>query len=180
MSESVYTVTLADAATREIIWSESYDEREIVAGMLAVGVGLIADLDFRTHNAHYILESNTDVSDYRVQASVPQERVSRNSCGITGDDYGIWMRSAYAGHYDLYRFASTLFLQGVISLATAFRVDFRDYLLGLPFDQVGNRYTLADYIMSSYQVTVDAIELDDVEEEERDDENIIVPLNKDY
>jgi len=42
------------------------------------------------------------------------------------------------------------FFQGFISMANAFQVDFRDYLLGLPVDSEDNEYDLPQYELRDY------------------------------
>ena len=86
------------------------------------------------------------------------------------------MKGTKRFYYSLYAFQTNSFFQGVVSICNAFEVDFRNYIYGFPFDKFGNQYALDNYVMSPYQIAQDAPDLDDVEEEERDDENIIEPL----
>ena len=83
-------------------------------------------------------------------------------------------------YYNLFTFKTNSFFQGILTICNALNVDFRDYMYEFPFDDMGNRYTLQDYNLKIMQLAEDAIDLDDISEEERDNENLQEPLRKDY
>ena len=74
-------------------------------------------------------------------------------------------------------FKTTKFFQGIFSICDRFNIDYRDCIYGIPFDQFGKKYTFDGYNLLIYQVAQDAPDLSDVEEEEKDDENIIDPFS---
>ncbi len=156
-----------------IIWSFATADLELLAGMLAISAPLSYDLQ-ETDNAEYFLDTDADVSDFRSAHNVIEDDIFRESGGkLTDGEYGIWSRGSRRGVFDLYRFRTNSFFQGLVSICHKFQVDFRNYIFGLPFDGYGNLYTLEDYIMVPFQVAQDAPDLNDIEEEEYDNENII-------
>ena len=190
----LYTVFFANAVDKDPIWSIELDDIELVAGMLAGGAGIMDDLNYETKDVTYYMDSDADVSEFRLVNSIPEEEIPENTCGkISCDEnvcyvlgcpkpgrYGLWMHSGKKYYYSLYTFRKSSFFQGIISICNSFGVDFRNYIYGLPFDGEGNQYALHNYIMTPYQMGQDAPDLNDIDEEEKDDENIIEPLEKDY
>lgn len=191
---SPYTVFFANNIDKNPLWSMEINDIELVAGILAGSAGIIDDLNYETKGITYYIDSDADVSNFRLVNSIPEEEIPGNTCGkiacsngtcnVLGcpepGQYGIWMNSGKKFHYSLYAFRKASFFQGIVTICNAFGVDFRDYIFGLPFDAEGNQYALSGYVMTSYQIGQDAPDLNDVEEEEKDDENIIEPLKKDY
>ena len=176
-----YSVAFADTVSKEIIWQDFYDDIELVAGMVAAGLGIIADLHLNANYSHYTVETNADISYYRALSDVPEENVNTESCGILQPgEYGMWSRGQYFGYYNLFRFTGATFVQGFVSMGTAFRADFRNYMYGIIFDSNMKKHVLAGYIFSPYRIAIDVPDLNDVDEEEADDENIIEPLHKDW
>ena len=185
-----YTVYFANTIDRSPIWSIEVNDIELVAGMLAGGLGIMDDLNYETKGITYYLDSDADVSEFRLINAISEEEIPNNMCKnkydnerkicIGNNEYGIWMNSGIRFLYSLYRFKKASFFQGIISICNAFGVDFRNYIFGIPFDINGNQYVLSGYVMTPYQLGQDAPDLEDVEEEEEYDENIIEPLEKDY
>jgi hypothetical protein len=187
-----YTVFFANDVDKIPVWTIELNDIELVAGMLAGGAGIMDDLNYETKGATYYIDSNADVSHFRLVNSIPEERIPENTCGkiacnngtcnVLGcpepGQYGLWMNSGKRFYYSLYAFRKPSFIQGVISICNTFKVDFRNYIFGLPFDGNGNQYALGDYIMTPYQIAQDAPDLYDIEEEEEDNENIIQPLHR--
>jgi hypothetical protein len=174
-----YTVFFGETKSGRAIWSDTYDNIELVVGMLAASVGIINDINSNEQNTIYFIDTDADVSDYRLLKEVREEYIPKASCGVLQDgEYGIWMKSIRRFHYDLYRFRTSYFFQGIISICTTFNVDFRNYIYGLPFDSMSNQFALANYVMTPYQVAVDVPDLDDIEAEEKDNENIIQPFER--
>lgn len=176
-----YTLTLSDVRTQEVLWTDAYDDIELLAGMVAIGVGLIADANANTHLAEYQIESNVDLSPFRLLRDISEDMIQAVSYGQLNErEYGLWLRNSYPGTYNLYRFTRASFMQGVVSMATAFRIDFRNYMFGLPFDSAFRTYVLSNYIMTTYKVAVDVPDDDDIDRERADNEKVIELLSKDY
>lgn len=161
------------------IWSFSTTDIELLAGMLAVSAPLSYDLQYN-NGPIYVLDTDVDVSTFRIAHNVDEDNIFQESGGkLVDGEYGIWLRGIRRGVYDLYRFRTNSFFQGIITICHKFQVDFRNYIFGLPFDGYGNLYTLEDYIMAPFQVVQDAPDLDDIEEEEQDNENLLYPYDVD-
>jgi len=189
-----YIVFFAKDTDNIPIWSMEINDIELVAGILAAGLGIMDDLNNGTSGITYYIDSNTDVSDFRLINSISEEEIPNNTCNkikcnpqgvcnILGcpepGQYGLWMNSGTRFYYSLYSFRKPSFFQGIITICNAFGVDFRNYIFGLPFDGDGNQYALAGYVMTPYQEAQDAPDLDDIEYEERDNEKTIRPLTED-
>lgn len=179
-----YTIFLKrlsfEANTSEIIvWSIVLQDLELLAGMLSISPALTYDLHSGNTEIEYNLDSNTDVSEFRLLHNIAEENVYKQSGGkLVDGEYGVWIRGRARGLYDLYHFRTNSFFQGIVSICHKFHVDFRNYIFGLPFDKYGNQYTLEDYIMVPFQVVQDAPDLEDVDEEEYDDENQLQLLER--
>lgn len=166
-----------------ILWELYIEKIELVAGMLAASIGIILDIGSESNTQpgykfyDYYLDSDVDVSEYRILSNIAEDDLQINSSNrLTEGQYGIWLRGSRKFHYNLYAFRTNYFFQGIISICHTFGVDFRNYIYGFPFDGYGNQYSLANYVMAPYQVGQNAPDLDDIEEEEQDDENINEPL----
>lgn len=174
-----YSLWLADPNSGKIAWSVQSKDIELVAGMLAAGIGIMDDLNTEQGTQYYV-DSDADVSAYRLVDSITEGLIEANTCGrLQSGQYGLWMKSYRRFYYNLYGFTKPSFFQGIVSMCNSFEVDFRNYIYGLPFDRNGKQYALSGYVMTDYRVAQDAPDLDDVEEEEQDDENIIEPLPRD-
>ena len=137
----LYTVFFANDADKNPIWSIELDDIELVAGMLAGGAGIIDDLNYDSKDVTYYLDSDADVSEFRLVNSIPEEEIPENTCGkiycdrglqgLTfvhhGDknvchilgcpksgQYGLWMHSGKKYYYSLYAFRKSSFFQGII------------------------------------------------------------------
>lgn len=190
----LYTVFFANNGDNTAIWSIKVDDIELVAGMLAGGLAIMDDVNYNEKGVTYYIDTDVDVSDFRLVNSIREEEIPNNTCAKIlcnntvcnilncpqSGQYGLWMNSGRRFYYSLYTFRKSSFFQGIISICNAFGVDFRNYIFGLPFDRDGNQYALSNYVMTPYQIAQDAPDLDDIDEEEKDDENIIEPLIKDY
>jgi hypothetical protein len=156
------------------------DDLELIAGMLAAGSVIVTRLNEFNQNDDLYINSSGDVSAYRLLHLIPEEKamVSRVFSIIRPGHYGMWMPSGQPFSYNLYTFRLGAFFQGVVTICKVFQVDYRDYVYKLPFDSKGNDFIFQGYELGRYDLVVDVIDLDDVEEEEKDNENIIEPLRK--
>lgn len=174
-SNQSYIVFFKEEKDQVPKWNIIVNDIELVAGMLAAGLGIMEELNYNTKKNYYI-DSDADVSTFRLVNTISDEDLENNSNGkLSEGQYGIWMHSDKRFHYSLYGFRKASFFQGIISICSNFGVDFRNYIYGVPFDKYGNQYALSKYVMSEYQIGQDAPDLDDIEEEEAGDENIINP-----
>ena len=87
-------------------------------------------------------------------AALPTVQSRSNIPFVPEDDYlGCWVPSLKDEGseltYDLYQFTSQDFFQGFIGVMGIYQLDFRDYLLGAPFDNQAREYQVAGYIMRS-------------------------------
>lgn len=171
----MHTIIFGKTSTDEPIWTKEYDEIELIAGILAGGTAIMDDMD-----DNYYMDTTADISDYRVINSVDEETVYKYTTFYPPPEiFFIWIRTTQY-EYSLYAFSTDKFLQGLISICNHFEVDFRNYIYGLPYDTNGLQYGIEGYELVPYSVVWTAPQLDDVEEQEKDNENIIEPLKKDY
>lgn len=178
---AAYTIYVASKSTGAIFWSLVVNDLELLAGMLAAGSVIVIRLNQFNENEDLYIDSSGDVSSYRILHLIPEENamVSKVVRTIRPGFYGIWMPSGRPFFYHLYTFRLASFFQGIVSICQTFQVDYRDYVYKLPFDSSGTDFTFKGYELSAYDLVVDAVELDDVEDEEYDNENLIEPLRKD-
>lgn len=181
-----YNIFLGKATTNpenipdEIVWSLQLDNPELVAGMLAAGMGIMDDLNFEQNTSYYI-DSDADVSLFRRVTEVTEDKILSSMCGVLkSGEYGLWMKGGKRFYYSLYIFHTPAFFQGVVTICNAFGVDFRNYIYGLPFDGNGNQYAFGGFVMTPYQVGQDAPDLDDDDFDDNPDEdgNIIERLKR--
>lgn len=153
-----------------VIWSIKYN-LETIAGCIAASLPVLADMD--DAGGHY-MDTDTNIDYFLAYNNVPEEAINYKSPQFLQDkEYGLWIRSENGFDYNLYRFKTSAFIQGIISVCNLFSIDFRDYIYGLPFDKNGQTYYFNNYSMVPPVLYSDAIDLDDVEEEEEDNENLI-------
>jgi hypothetical protein len=124
------------------------------------------------------LETSADISNYQIETQVEEENIPLYSnARLDQGEYGLWLNSSRRCLYNLYRFKTPAFVQGIVTICNHFEVDFRDFIFNLIFDQDGNTYILENYVMTQYELSMDVEESSDVEDEQRDDENVIQPLD---
>lgn len=184
----MYTIFLSEKRFNTNIWSLDLNNVELLAGMLAVSIGIMEDVNYEVNNLksnknnplEYYLDSTADVSFYRLIKDIPEANVAINTPGrIKPGQCGIWLKGSRRFFYSLYVFETNSFFQGIITMCNAFQVDFRSYIYDYPFDYLNTQYTLEGYIMPQRQIAEDALDLDDVDDEARDNENLIELLHKD-
>ena len=128
---------------------------DTVAGLL-VGINLLLDVmiyNYRNTNLDNFVEIVTEggkalltiplaltahylaaLTDYKLNDSSREEIISRTTYERPLDNsFGWWILNLLEDKYTLYTFITVDFIQGFISACNAFGVDFRDYILGLPF-----------------------------------------------
>lgn len=66
------------------------------------------------------------------------------------DNMRVWVWSAPNDWIPVDTLHMDLFLQGFITMCSAFQVDFRDYLLGPPVDSNGTQYDIPTYRLREY------------------------------
>ena len=152
---------------------------EYIAGMLAISHGLLFDLN-RPDDATVQISGVTPDVNFTGRVVIGAPSSERDNYRPPVGQYAVWIRAASDYEYDMYLFHSAIFLQGVLSLCEAFGTDFRNYILGFPFDSDGITHTFRGYAWAHSQVAVDVEDLDDQYAEDVDDENVIEPLKKDY
>lgn len=170
-------VTCGDYVTGEILWKIELDDKDQIAGMVSMGMAIIWELN-TTNNTNLYIDTNIDISDYRVVNSVGEESIDSMSCGrLFENEKGIWMNSGDSRFkYSLYKFTKPSFFQGVKSISDDFNDDYRNYIYGVPFDGYGNQYTfLNSKLGNDLLIGVTAPDLDDIEEDESYDENVYAP-----
>lgn len=166
-----YVLSFGSIQTSKVLWSLKLDSPELASGMYAAINGIIDDL-----NDEYYVTTDLDLSRYRYLNNVSEEDVHKPISRLLDNEYGIWMKSDTRFQYDLYVFKTGDFFQGVISACHAFFVDFRNYIYAYPFDTYNNQYILNGYLMTPYLVAQDVPDLDDMDDEEKDNENLLEPF----
>jgi hypothetical protein len=159
-------------------------EIELLAGMLAISVPMLSDikkLDQDDIDAYYLVDSNIDVSEYRIHHHIPETEISKMSRNaIKPNKFGIWIKSDMISYYDLYTFENDNFINGIITMCNTFHCDPKDYVYKFPFDNNGKYIYIEDFSSGNEISCFDAEDLNDVEDETYDDENKVEPLKKDY
>lgn len=170
-------IFFAAQGSNTAIWEFTTENIELLAGMLAAGVGIMDDLNTNSTDTQYYVDSDADVSEFRVLSDVAEDAMRFYSIEqLQPGQYGIWLKSSKRFNYNLYAFRTNAFFQGIVSMCNWFEVDFRNYLYGFPFDHEGKQYALGGYVMAPNQIAIDVPDIDDIEEEEEADENINEPL----
>lgn len=164
-----------------VLWSSNVDDSQLCAGMMAVGLPIIATLN-EEKKSDYYLDTDADISDFRVKHDYTEDiiksiRISKED--LLDNELAIWIKSDIPFYYNLFKFTNSTFIQGAISMCNAFDVDFRNYFYGLPFDRAGTVYELDKYTLPLPRPSIDIPDLDDVDEDEREDENITQPFEED-
>lgn len=128
----------------------NYTDLELVAGMIAIGIGICERLN--AEGASFYLTTNADISGFRVARGILEADVGSNITGrIQPGQFGVWMAADRRFRYNLYAFRTNSFFQGVISMANKFKVDFRDFIHLDIFDVDLTIQTLESYVMGETQ-----------------------------
>ena len=117
------------------------------------------------------------ISEFRILEDITEREIQLHGGKIKVGFSGVWLRSDVPFHYNLYEFKTNDFFQGILKICTMLNVDFRIYMLGFPFNFYGEQYfntkvkELAIYTPDrQYEIF----------QEDRDDENTIELLTKDF
>lgn len=135
---------------------------DVMAGMIIAGHMLLSVLNT---NQYSFAVTNQDVDDilevnsietigpnYVLQIAILEE----NTYHMPGAGmYGIWVFNSEDDEGNLYWDLVEVqnmdeFMQGFITMCNAFKVDFREYILSLPFDSDGIEYDLPEYDLETY------------------------------
>jgi len=164
MSLSLYT-------DNHLVWSRQYNDAELIAGMMAASLSCLND------HPGTNLSTDIDLRPFLAKQKILVDFVPLNSI-VSQGWYGLWMNSSTPGYLDLYTFQTPQFMQGVISYCQAANVDFRSVIYDFIFDHQHRKHTLNGYLIQQLRLAVVVENSYDVEEEEKDNENIQAPYPK--
>jgi hypothetical protein len=160
------------------LWNIDVGDLEVLAGMLALGVSVLQDNDSDFFGEYY-LQSDSDCSEYRVAVNIREQDIPTiTKSKLESGYYFLWL--VFGDYYNLFRFKTSKFIQGLISMADSFQVDFRDYIYGFPVDSQGKKYALAGYTMVAYPLVALTFDLNDVEDEEEGNEATLGFIKSDF
>ena len=160
-----------------VVWSYEIGDAEMIAGMAAVSIPMLAKINQR-EDTEYLIDTDLDLSKFRQVRYSPENKISKIS--KLRFKYGIWLKSIDNYTYSLYSFNTNKFFQGIISMCVSFKMGFRPYMYGFPFDRNGVPHVLSGYVMNEdWRFGVVALDSDDKETNRDDDENLLVPLVND-
>jgi hypothetical protein len=153
------------------------DDIELIGGMVVGGASIYSDL-FKDRKGEVTLDTNTDLSSFRVVSALPIDKIKQVDLStILGPlEYGVWMKSSIPYRYDLFRYKTTQFVRGILLMCKHYEEDIRDYIYRFPVDYLGREYDIQGYHVKSLIISQDSPDLDDMEEENKDNENIMEPF----
>ena len=148
------------------LWDTKYHNIETVAGIVAASIPILAEINCENADENkYHIRTNSDISDFRVKRGIHLDDLETETCNSIDEGfYGIWVKAETSSYYNLYKFRTGYFMQGIISFAHSCTYDFRDCFYGCIVDAYGEQYGLNDYFLVSQQFAYGIIELDDVTE----------------
>lgn len=167
---------LVKSSNNKTVYKLELESRDKVAGVLAVGVAVLADVDYE-FGEHYWLTTTVDVSEYRLLKDVTE--IVNYTDKLDPGSYGIWLKGSERFRSSLFTFTSEDFLEGIVWFCELFDLDYRNYIQNLPFDSFGNVYSVLGNPLPLQQEAEDAPDLDDIDREEAGDENILTPISVD-
>lgn len=133
------------------IWTLQINfDRDVLAGMLAIGCELINIINDTEEDTYlFELSNRYDTIEVTSLSDLDNNYVGIIDTRKTDDIYppdglfGLWIRNYEQGSLNFYVFEHPAeFMQGLISIANAFQVDFHDYIQGLPFDSERTEYNI--------------------------------------
>ena len=157
----------------EIEFTLELDSIETVAGILAAGMGIAADIEYE-YGERFWFRSNVTVTDFRLLNNM--EQIVQYTDKIQDGFFGIWLRGSKRFKHSLFTYQTDDFLEGIMWICKHFGLEYKNYIPKLPFDNLGNLHSILGDYMPQWQIAEDAPDLDDYEDDEARDENIIEPL----
>lgn len=164
----------------EILFNiESFNE-EFLAGILSILSPILSDMVIKYPKDHFNIEHDGHFYKYRLITSIQSQHIKNKINEQFGDFlFYIWIRSFYTKNYSLYNFQSSDFTKGILHICDYFSVDFRNYIYSDIYDARGSYYKIKNHDFLYRYPNYFIEELNDVEESQKDNENIIRPLRKD-
>ena len=160
----------------QVLWNKSYHHPEIVAGMIAASISILPK--------DHILSTDTDIKQYRLKTGITLDSLDEltdNSLNDLDKNWkALWVRSYNNGYFDLYKFKTSHFIQGIITFCNSANIDFRDVIHMPIFDSNQITYTLNGYQIYPNEMVVATVNSNDEEIEQQDNENILEVGRKDY
>lgn len=151
-NESNFRVPGTEPTINQPYWSLQDCPLEFVAGMIAIGVPIVRDLNENYPYRSYYINSTANLSLFRLERNVFGENIKSRTLGrIQPGYYGVWIASNQRYHYDLYTFRTNEFLRGILTMVDHVGKDFRDYLQGDIIDSTGTPQVLNGFLMREIQ-----------------------------
>lgn len=180
----MYTIYFIDNISKIEAWRFTVNNLELLAGIIAGSIGILEDYNFTINNNNkklnkkeYYLDTDLDISEFRIKQYIIGKETRLYNGNIKPEHYGLWLMSNTRFHYDLYTFKTVDFFNGILKICEMLNVDFRKYIYGSPFDYLGREYI--DFSIKEIAIDVPDRQYE-IEQEERDNENVIELLRKDY
>ena len=153
------------------------DDIELISGFVAAGVSIYSEL-FKDKKGGTTLDTNTDLSSFRLVSSVPIDKIKQVDLSkVLGPlEFGIWMKSSIPYRYDLFRYKTSQFVRGSLLACKHYEEDIRDYIYRFPVDYMGREYDIQGYHTKTIIISQDSPDLEDMKEENKDNENIMEPF----
>lgn len=169
-------ITIYDLDNKKVITSVYLPHKETILGFVATSYPILKDLE-KYSKRKVVVYASINMDDYTMAKNIEYENIIENTLGkLKIREYGQWIKSGGTG-YNMYKFNTPHFYQGIMAICDYYNVDFRDYIKGCCFDKMGNNYSLDGYIMFNAQL-YPYIEDDNDDTEDKDNENLI-PLLRD-
>jgi len=141
------------------IWTLDLNfNRDVLAGMLAIVCELVENINDTIEHEDLLFGLNkvfeftpiyviSDFDDsYHFDSSYTKKEIYPPN-----GSYGICIKSFAVKDFNMYIFKHPgEFMQGLITVANNFGVDFRDYIASLPLDSEGIYYDLPEYHVAEY------------------------------
>ena len=181
----MYTIYLKEYNEDSEIWHFDVDNIELIAGMLAVSMGILEEFNYKineksSNKIEYYFDSNVDVSKYRILTDILESNIKNNAGYIQPGYLGVWLKGNKQFHYNLFAFRNNQFFQGIFTICKLFNVDFRTCMHGHPFDSLGTKYDINGHTIIPKEVGVFVPNLiAEIREQYFGDENQIQLLHKD-
>jgi hypothetical protein len=165
--------------TSDQAFSFSGGKGDMIAGMAAILMPIMADLNDNDQGISYKLHCTADLHGYKIKKHILEKDIVTTPLLLRATDMIMWIRNPEMFFYDVYCFNSADFFQGIFTVTNHLQADYRNYLYGLPLDGQGQPFELLEYGLTAPNLVASAaLDLDDIEAQEEDDENIIAPYER--